>query len=162
MRRWRHGGCCRRTPVGWQPPAQLHFAPRRPDHVRLPLPGYASPARKVHSFACRIAGPAAAVLASKCLKGKPATVAKTGEACMLLIELEQQAVVIEAVLKAFGDKVPKVVLAAVDIIAQAVRWVRGLSAGPPAAAWPGCMLCNQSTARARQLCWRCCWCCYCH
>lgn len=72
------------------------------------------------ALAARIAGPAAAVLASKCLKGKPATVAKTGEACMLLIELEQQAVVIEAVLKAFGDKVPKVVLAAVDIIAQAV------------------------------------------
>ncbi|PRW20522.1 microtubule associated isoform A [Chlorella sorokiniana] len=71
-------------------------------------------------LAARIAGPAAAVLASKCLKGKPATVAKTGEACMLLIELEQQAVVIEAVLKAFGDKVPKVVLAAVDIVAQAV------------------------------------------
>lgn len=63
------------------------------------------------------------MLASKCLKGKPATVVKTGEACMLLIELEQQAVVIEAVLKAFSDKVPKVVLAAVDIIAQAVRWV---------------------------------------
>lgn len=76
--------------------------------------------------ACRIAGPTSAVLASKCLKGKPATVGKAGEACMLLIELEQQAAVIEAVLKAFGDKVPKVVLAAVDIVLQAVRWV-GLS-----------------------------------
>jgi len=56
------------------------------------------------------------------LKGKPGTVAKTGEACMLLIELEQQAPVMEAVMKAFGDKVPKVVLAAVDIVLQAVRW----------------------------------------
>lgn len=68
----------------------------------------------------RIAGPVSTVLAGKCLKGKPATVAKTGEACMLLIELEQEAAVVEAVLKAFGDKVPKVVLAAVDIILQAV------------------------------------------
>lgn len=71
----------------------------------------------------RIAGSAAGVLASKCLKGKPATLAKAGEACMLLVELEQQASVVEAVLKAFGDKVPKVVLAAVDIVLQAVRWV---------------------------------------
>lgn len=71
-------------------------------------------------LAARIADRASAVLASKCLKGKPATVAKAGEACMLLIELEQQAAVIEAVLKAFGDKVPKVVLAAVDIVLQAV------------------------------------------
>lgn len=70
---------------------------------------------------CRIAGPAANVLASKCLKGKPATVARTGEACLLFVELEQQAVVVEAVLKAFSDKVPKVVLAAVDIILQVVR-----------------------------------------
>ncbi|KAL4424717.1 hypothetical protein ABPG77_000060 [Micractinium sp. CCAP 211/92] len=71
-------------------------------------------------LAARIAGPASAVLAGKCLKGKPATVAKAGEACMQLIELEQQAAVLEAVLKAFGDKVPKVVLAAVDIVLQAV------------------------------------------
>ena len=84
--------------------------------------------------ACRIAGPAASVLASKCLKGKPATVAKTGEACMLLIELEQQAVVVEAVLKAFADKVPKVVLAAVDIVAQAVRWVLALKGAATACA----------------------------
>lgn len=87
----------------------------------------------------RIAGPAAAVLASKCLKGKPATVARTGEACLLLIELEQQAPVIEAILKAFGDKVPKVVLAAVDILLQAVRcgargWAQRVRLLPPAAA----------------------------
>ncbi|KAL4854812.1 hypothetical protein ACK3TF_004509 [Chlorella vulgaris] len=71
-------------------------------------------------IAARVAAPIAGVLASKCLKGKPATVARTGEACMQLIELEQQAVVVEAVLKAFTDKVPKVVMAAVDIILQAV------------------------------------------
>lgn len=70
---------------------------------------------------CSIAGPASTVLASKCLKGKPATIGKTAEACMLLIELEQQGAVLEAVLKAFGDKVPKVVQAAVDIVLQAVR-----------------------------------------
>lgn len=47
---------------------------------------------------------------------------------MQLIELEQQAAVIEAVLKAFGDKVPKVVLAAVDIVLQAVRWAWWITA----------------------------------
>lgn len=61
------------------------------------------------------------MLASKCLKGKPATVGRATEACMLLIELEQQAAVVEPLLKAFTDKVPKVVLAAVDIILQAIR-----------------------------------------
>ena len=68
-----------------------------------------------------MAGPVSSVLASKCLKGKPATVGRAGEACLLLIELEQQEAVVESVLKAFADKVPKVVLAAVDIILQAVR-----------------------------------------
>ena len=70
-----------------------------------------------------MAGPVSSVLASKCLKGKPATVGRAGEACLLLIELEQQEAVLESVLKAFADKVPKVVLAAVDITLQAVRCV---------------------------------------
>lgn len=96
------------------------------------------------------------MLASKCLKGKPATVAKAGEACMLLIELEQQAAVIEAVLKAFGDKVPKVVLAAVDIVLQAVRWARAQRRMVPSptgaganAAWLWCAACGR--ARHAQL-----------
>lgn len=78
-----------------------------------------------------MAAPVSAVLASKCLKGKPATLARTGEACLLLVELEQGAVVVESVLKAFSDKVPKVVLAAVDIILQAVRWVHAAQPGGP-------------------------------
>lgn len=75
-----------------------------------------------------------AVLASKCLKGKPATVGRAAEACLLLVELEQQAVVVEALLKAFTDKVPKVVLAAVDIVLQAIRWALKLKVPPPAPA----------------------------
>ena len=81
-----------------------------------------------------MAGPVSSVLASKCLKGKPATVGRAGEACLLLIELEQQEAVLESVLKAFADKVPKVVLAAVDIVLQAVRCVSGCIEGHPAAA----------------------------
>ena len=66
------------------------------------------------------------MLAGKCLKGKPGTVGKAGEACLLLVELGAQEAVVEAALKAFGDKVPKVALAAVDIVLQAIRWAGGL------------------------------------
>ena len=76
------------------------------------------------------------MLASKCLKGKPTTVSKSAEACMLFIELEQQDAVVESVLKAFSDKVPKVVLAAVDILLQAVRCARRWALAP------ACMYCQ--------------------
>lgn len=54
------------------------------------------------------------------LKARPFTVAKAAEACYLLIELEQQETVVESMLKAAGDKVPKVAAAALDIVKNAV------------------------------------------
>lgn len=113
----------RRLPSARRPPP--------PPVVICCLPPWgAGPQQNPAELSCRrIAGPAASVLASKCLKGKPATVARTGEACLLLVELEQAAPVVEAALKAFGDKVPKVVLAAVDIVLQAVRCGGGGGAG---------------------------------
>jgi cytoskeleton-associated protein 5 len=59
-------------------------------------------------------------MAAKCLKARPGTVAKATEACLLCIELEEQASVIESILKALSDKVPKVVIAALDILFRAV------------------------------------------
>ncbi len=122
MKGWQHGGCCRGTAESVGNRRCSCIVAARGSGLVACCCRLRTSSHCPALCACRIAGPAAAVLASKCLKGKPATVVKTGEACMLLIELEQQAVVIEAVLKAFSDKVPKVVLAAVDIIAQAVRW----------------------------------------
>lgn len=54
------------------------------------------------------------------LKARPFTVAKAAEACYLLVELEQQEAVVEMTLKAAGDKVPKVAVAALDILCNAV------------------------------------------
>lgn len=59
-------------------------------------------------------------MAAKCLKARPGTVAKVTEASMLFIELEQQAAVVEATLKALGDKVPKTVIAALDVLYRAI------------------------------------------
>ncbi len=115
--------------LAWQSTVLAAAASLALCHAQLPVDPLGRPfLGQCSAAACSIAGPASAVLASKCLKGKPATVAKAGEACMQLIELEQQAAVIEAVLKAFGDKVPKVVLAAVDIVLQAVRWAWWMAA----------------------------------
>ncbi len=47
--------------------------------------------------------------------------AKAAEACYLLVELEQQESVVESAIKASGDKVPKVAVAALDILKNAVR-----------------------------------------
>lgn len=71
--------------------------------------------------ACRIAGPVSSTIAAKALKARPGTLAKAGEVCMLFVELEQQAAVVEGIMKAFTDKVPKVVVAALDILTKAVR-----------------------------------------
>lgn len=60
-------------------------------------------------------------LASKCLKARPATVAKASDACLLFIELEQSMVVIDALIVAFDDKVPKTVIAALDVVIRAVN-----------------------------------------
>lgn len=59
-------------------------------------------------------------IAAKCLKARSGTVAKATEACLLFIELEEQASVIESALKALSNKVPKVVVAALEILFQAV------------------------------------------
>jgi hypothetical protein len=79
----------------------------------------------LYSAACRLAGPVCSQIATKVLKARPATVGKATEACMLLIELEQQAAVLEGLMKAFADKVPKVVVAALEIIHKAIRCVFG-------------------------------------
>eukprot|EP00887_Chlorella_sp_A99_P000367 scaffold13.g367.t1 len=68
----------------------------------------------------RLAGPVASTIAAKALKARPATVSKAADACLLLVELECQEAVVEGVCKAWGDKVPKVVIAALDIVKQAV------------------------------------------
>lgn len=68
----------------------------------------------------RLAGPVASAIAAKVLKARPATVAKAADACQLLVELECQSEVVEGLTKAFGDKVPKVPTAALDILKQAV------------------------------------------
>ena len=77
----------------------------------------------------RIAGPVASAIASKCLKARPGTVAKASEACMLLAELEAAAAVVEGVTKALTDKVPKVVVAALDILARVVGCARRAGCG---------------------------------
>lgn len=135
------------TTIGWADHIRLQSVPPRTTARCMPCRQgrlscrpclIAAPPRLPTTARCSIAGPAAAVLAGKCLKGKPGTVAKAGEACLLLVELEQQAPVVEAVLKAFSDKVPKVVLAAVDILLQAVRCV------PPALHWVlACAACRR-------------------
>jgi cytoskeleton-associated protein 5 len=68
----------------------------------------------------RIAPGVASAIVAKCFKARPATAAKAADACLLFVELEQHAPVVEAVLKSFSDKVPKVALAAVDVVARAV------------------------------------------
>lgn len=59
-------------------------------------------------------------ITAKCLKARAGTVAKATEACLLFCELEQSGTMVEAVLKALSDKVPKVVLAALDLLLRAV------------------------------------------
>ena len=59
-------------------------------------------------------------MAAKCLKARAGTVSRATEACLLFIELEEQASVIESILKALSDKVPKVVIAALDVLLRAV------------------------------------------
>lgn len=106
---------------------------------------------------CRIAGPTCASIASKMLKGRPATVKKACDVSLAFVEWEQvEAVQVaflpsfqsslfwscaqglaglgqnrvraeptlylqEALFKAFGDKGPKAVVAALDILTQAFR-----------------------------------------
>jgi hypothetical protein len=72
------------------------------------------------SQAAGVASNTCATMAVKCLKARPTTVTKVSDACMGFIELEQSPSVMEPLLKALGDKVPKAVLAALDIIVRAV------------------------------------------
>lgn len=87
--------------------------------ARLPAPRVS--AAHLAPPPCRIAGPVCGAIAAKSLKGRPATLAKAADACLLFVELEQSGAVVEAMQKAFSDKVPKVVVAALDILVKAVR-----------------------------------------
>lgn len=60
-------------------------------------------------------------LTTKGLGGRTRAVERATECCLLLIELEQGEVVIEALLKATGNKVPKIALAAANAVLAAVR-----------------------------------------
>ncbi|KAL6766815.1 TOG1 [Auxenochlorella protothecoides x Auxenochlorella symbiontica] len=70
--------------------------------------------------ASRLASSVCSAIGAKSLKARPFTVAKAAEACYLLVELEQQESVVESAIKASGDKVPKVAVAALDILKNAV------------------------------------------
>ncbi|RMZ53878.1 hypothetical protein APUTEX25_005624, partial [Auxenochlorella protothecoides] len=70
--------------------------------------------------ASRLASSVCSAISAKSLKARPFTVAKAAEACYLLVELEQQESVVESAIKASGDKVPKVAVAALDILKNAV------------------------------------------
>ena len=108
------------------------------------LPGD-RPQTKVTAVLCRIAEPVCKAMASKDLKQRPGTVKRVADACLALVELEQaEAVLVSCsahscsrrdtvcrhlaglqagLIGAFGDRVPKAVQAAVEIITQAVRSV---------------------------------------
>lgn len=73
------------------------------------------------SHSNRLASSVCSAIGAKSLKARPFTVAKAAEACYLLVELEQQESVVESAIKASGDKVPKVAVAALDILKNAVR-----------------------------------------
>ncbi|KAK9795603.1 hypothetical protein WJX73_007429 [Symbiochloris irregularis] len=70
--------------------------------------------------AARLAEPVCKVMASKDLKHRPGTVQRVGNNCALFVELEQPDAVLTPLFAAFGDKVPKVVTAAVEIVLQLV------------------------------------------
>ncbi|KAL3133794.1 hypothetical protein ABBQ32_008271 [Trebouxia sp. C0010 RCD-2024] len=70
--------------------------------------------------ATRIAGPICSTLASKVLKQRPGTVQRAKDVYIAFCELEQADTVVESVIKAFADKVPKVVVAAVDVVTTAL------------------------------------------
>ena len=77
------------------------------------------------------------------------------DACLLLVELEQQGVVVERLLEALGDKVPKVPAAALDILTRAVRYARlvGVVCVPGVCALFVCVHARGARARARQCGW---------
>ena len=68
----------------------------------------------------RVAHTAASTLASKALKGRPATVARASDACLLLVEHGSGDAVTAALASAFKDKVPKVPAAALGVLSAAV------------------------------------------
>ncbi|KAK9818850.1 hypothetical protein WJX81_005118, partial [Elliptochloris bilobata] len=70
--------------------------------------------------AARLAAPFCAALVKSNLKQRPATVKMCSEICLALVELEQADTVVEHVVRAFGDKVFKVVVAALEILNQAL------------------------------------------
>ncbi|KAL0039701.1 hypothetical protein WJX77_005628 [Trebouxia sp. C0004] len=72
------------------------------------------------SHAARIAAPVSAILATKVFKQRPGTVQRAKDVYLIFCELEQADTVVEAVIKVFTDKVPKVVVAAVDVVTSAL------------------------------------------
>ena len=74
-------------------------------------------------------------LTIKGLGGRARAVERATECCLLLIELEQGGVVIEALLRATGNKVPKIALAAANAVLAAVR-----EFGTPKVIAPGAIL----------------------
>ncbi|KDD73569.1 hypothetical protein H632_c2048p1, partial [Helicosporidium sp. ATCC 50920] len=72
------------------------------------------------SQASRIADGTCVAVASKCLKARAGTAAKAQEALLLFVELECASATQEACFKQLGDKVPKVVVAALDVLLEAV------------------------------------------
>ena len=60
-------------------------------------------------------------LTTKGLGGRPKAVERATECCMLLIELEQVEVVLEALLKATLNRIPKLALAATNALLMAVK-----------------------------------------
>ncbi|KAK9814323.1 hypothetical protein WJX72_004049 [[Myrmecia] bisecta] len=113
-------------------------------------------------LAAKIAPPVCSALVSKVLKQRPGTVKRAGDVFLGFMELEQADVAVEALVKGFSDKVPKTVIAAIDILTQAVSAFGAKVVGPKAvlAALPSLFDAKQDAVRdgakkltAEMCCW---------
>ena len=55
-------------------------------------------------------------IVSKCLGARPKTKEGAIQVCLMFVEIEQQEVVLEEVMKGFSNKQPKIVAASVQVI----------------------------------------------
>ena len=70
---------------------------------------------------CRISGDVVSGIVTKCLGARPKTKEGAIQVCLMFVEIEQQEVVLEEIMKGFSNKQPKIIAGAIQVITRILQ-----------------------------------------
>ncbi len=99
------------------------FLPSTPSLFSLPL---LPPSLSLSSLSSppsppRISSDVIAGIVTKCLNGRPKTKEGSIHICLMFVEIEQQEVVLEEILKGFTNKQPKIIAGSAQVIIRILQ-----------------------------------------